>query len=957
MPAANVGALVGRDREVELLGRLLEGVRRGATETVVIEGEAGIGKSRLLASLADAAGDLDVTVLRGAGHPLERIRPFGPLVDALELRVGSSDVRRAAIGRLLSGEDAAGAGAYMPGQLQFRVVEEVIDLIEAISDQGPLMLVLDDLHWAEGATLLTVGWVMRRLTAVPLMLVTAVRPAPRSPELIQLLDDAAQLPARFVRLSPLTGRDVDVLSEAELGVPLGRSVVEVVRRCGGNPLWVVELLRALASEGRIDCAGGVAELGAGELPGSVRELVTRRLGYMPETAVKALRTASLLGESFSLMDMAAVTGRRVPELVDDLGPAFAAGLVADHRGVLVFRHQLVRDGIYEAIPEAARIALHRDAADALAAVRAPLEKVASQLVLGAVPPDVEAAAALRRAAGEAAPRAPGVAVDLLRRAEELLPADDPGRDGVLAALAECLVRIGRVPEATAIAEAVLRRPHDEVVDIPLRFALIDALSLQRRGVDLIGHTDAVLTNPQASLADQARALGLSSFGRQFYGDLAGGEAAARHGLEFAERAGDRAMVAWNLCALGGAIRTQGRYAEALEATGRAVEVAFHPPDHQARMRGPNMLHGMVLGDADRLEEAAATLRTAAEECAAVESWYLLADIQLLASEVRLLRGEWDEAVPEIEGGIEFARERGNLITLPRFHAHLAIIAAARGDAAAGEAALGPVAGDLTSESPGYGAEYVFYAAAFVDEVAGQPEAALEHLRRFWEHDALRDNCNGHRFVAPALTRLALGLDRVDVARDAADGAERAAKLGAGVPSVRSAALRCRGLIERDPALMTDAVGLARSSGRVLDLAGACEDAAGVLAACGPATDARALLEQAIDHYEALGATWLGARATASHRSLGGRRGSRGTRSRAQTGWASLTRSERAVAELVSEGLTNRAIGERLFISPHTVNSHLRHAFQKLDVSTRAGLAARVPPTARRTGLSAGRKFT
>src|SRR5450755_1401739 len=158
----------------------------------------------------------------------------------------------------------------------------MIDLIEAISDQGPLMLVLDDLHWAEGATLLTVGWAMRRLTAVPLMLVTAVRPAPRSPELIQLLDDAAQLPATFVRLSPLADRDVEVLSEAELGAPLGRSVSEVVRRCGGHPLWVVELLRALASEGRIDRAGGVAELAAGELPGSVRELVTRRLGYMPE---------------------------------------------------------------------------------------------------------------------------------------------------------------------------------------------------------------------------------------------------------------------------------------------------------------------------------------------------------------------------------------------------------------------------------------------------------------------------------------------------------------------------------------------------------------------------------------------------------------------------------------------------------------------------------------------------
>ena len=112
---------------------------------------------------------------------------------------------------------------------------------------------------------------------------------------------------------------------------------------------------------------------------------------------------------------------------------------------------------------------------------------------------------------------------------------------------------------------------------------------------------------------------------------------------------------------------------------------------------------------------------------------------------------------------------------------------------------------------------------------------------------------------------------------------------------------------------------------------------------GRTADARVLAE-ALDHYETLGASWLEARANAALRAVGARRGRRGSWERALTGWESLTKSERAVAELVAEGLTNREVGQRLFISPHTVNTHLRHTFQKLDVSTRTALAAKVSRT-------------
>ena len=909
--------LIGRDEELGLLLGRVRGIARGhAATTVLIEGEAGIGKTRLLGTVAEVASERGMTVLRGAAHPLERTRPFGPLVDALGVPAG--------------------------GALQFRAVEELIDRIERLTDAGPVLLGLDDLHWADSSTLLAVRWITRRLTEVPLLLVATLRPSPQAPELSQLLDDVAQSGAETIQLPALSAPDVAALVESELGLPPGPALTDAVMRAGGNPLWVVELLRSLVAEGLLDRGDTHAETRSETLPGSIRQLVARRLAYLPAATVSALRNASVLGEAFSLTDMATVTGRRVPDLVDDLGPAFQAQLVADHRGVLVFRHQLVRDAIYGEIPESARTALHRDAARALADAGSPLAQVASHLVLGSTAPDPEAAHVLRGAARDASPQAPGVAVELLRRAEELLPAGHPDRDPVLAELVENLLRLGHVPEAAAIVERVLARPHADEIDRPLRLHLIDMLSLLSRAQDLIDLTEATLAqSPGMPAAEQAFVLAQSSFGRTFSGDLIGAEQASRRALALAEQAADPAMIAWSLETLCTTLKTQGRYGDAVDSSARAVEVTLATGDPQARMRGPYFMHGMALCDADRLDDAAQAFRTAAGEANALESSWLLPDIQLVAAEIRLLRGEWDAAIPEIEGGIEFAREHGNMITLPRFSAYLALAETLRGDIAAAERRLAPYAGELTSEHPCFGAEFVFHASAILAEATDRPRLALNHLRRWITHEPARDNRYGDRFIMPMLTRLALADGDRKLAAEATERAAQAADLAGDVPSVQAAALHCRALVMRDPALMLDAVSLAARSGRVLVHVAACEDAATVLAATGGAlADARPLVEQAIDRYEAIGASWSAARATAQLRELGGRRGSRGSRSRPQTGWESLTRGERSVAALVAEGLTNRQVGQRLFISPHTVNTHLRHAFRKLDVSTRAGLAAK-----------------
>jgi predicted ATPase len=523
-------ALIGRGRELELLGGVVREVTGGAARTVLVEGEAGIGKTRLLRSAIAVARESGVAVFQGEAHPLERTRPFGALVEALELRSRSSDPRRAAIGRLLAGEGTVAPDSPPAGALQFRVVEEIIDLIETLSDQGPVLVALEERHWADSSTLLAFRWMTRQLTQVPLLLVATLRPSPRSPELSQLLEDSVESGANIIRLEALGRSDVAALVQAELGLPPGPNLAGLVGRAAGNPLWVVELVRSMSAEGTVDLTGVSAEVSGADLPDSLRQLILRRLSYLPGAAAAVLRSASLLGDGFSLVDLATVTDRRARDLLEELRPALASGLLADQGRVLVFRHQLVRDAIYEDIPEAARVALHREAGRALTAAGAPLSQVASHVLLGAVVGDAAAALSLRAAAREAAARAPGIAVDLLRRAQELLPPGHPERDRVLQELVVALLRTGEVSQAAAIAEEVLGRPHTADVEMPLRILLIDSLSLLNRGAELIEQTEAALTEkPDMGLADQALIVAQGSYGRTFSGDFVGGELVARRG--------------------------------------------------------------------------------------------------------------------------------------------------------------------------------------------------------------------------------------------------------------------------------------------------------------------------------------------------------------------------------------------------------------------------------------------
>ncbi len=272
--------LVGREGELALASAAVRELFEGRASVLVIEGEAGIGKTR----------------------------PFGVVVAALGLSRRSEDPRKAAIAALLAREDAA-ADPKAAEDIRYRVVEEVVDLIERACTQGPVVVVAEDLHWADSASLLAILSVVRQLPLEPVLVVVTTRPSPLPAEVVRFLDDVAVGGARTLPLHPLSPDEVAVLARESLGHGPGPALTAMLAKAGGNPLWVVATLRALADGGMLHRDGDDLEPTTFELPASLGDLVIRRLRQLPTATLELLEVTAVLGDAVSLRDVAAVACR------------------------------------------------------------------------------------------------------------------------------------------------------------------------------------------------------------------------------------------------------------------------------------------------------------------------------------------------------------------------------------------------------------------------------------------------------------------------------------------------------------------------------------------------------------------------------------------------------------------------------------------------------------------------
>ncbi|HMI25185.1 MAG TPA: AAA family ATPase, partial [Streptosporangiaceae bacterium] len=844
-PAAHPG-IRGREAETAVLDDAIDRAAAGRLAVVLIDGEAGIGKTRLLQDALEKARRRGLQVAAARTAELERTRPFGLVAGMFGCTRSAPDPRRAAIGELLARGDRGDRGDFEgfegrghwgpvtvtsdPG-LQFRAVDAFAGLAEELALDGLLVIGADDLHWADPSSLVTLGALAARLDGLPVAIIGCFRPAPAAAGLERLASGLEAAGGRRLSLRGLDGRAVAELVADAVGAAPGRRLLAGVSGAAGNPLFVTELLGALAQEQMITIADGQAEVAELTLPPTLRLTILRRISFLADPALQALRSASVLGTGFTLTDLAEVTGRSAVDLSMTLAEPLRARVLEDDGPRLRFRHDLIRDAIYEDLPASVRGALHREAGQRLAAAGAPASQVAEHLARGARRGDAEAIGWLARAARQAAVTSPGVAAGLFGRAIGLMEEADEGRDRLMAERAGTLMLAGRVPAALAACRELLGRHHDPDTDGRVRICLAHGLLAQGQVRVALGELDRASRSPGISEAERAAAHAWAGFARISLGDLDGAAASERAAAQGG--ADDHLTSSIIMSTTARIAESRGHLGEALEIAADAVRRADMSPGRMGHRFPVRVTQGRLLIALDRLPEARSALSAGVRVSEELGVRWALATHRVYLAYERFAAGEWDDALAELEVSITVAEEVGEIYSLVYAHGLLSRISLYRNDLHRAREAAD--AGDRyrAGWGRGHSMSWVAWPRALIYEAEGQVGQALGTMAALWDWCAGSGLVLELPVIGADLVRLALAAGEVPRARQAADAvAEVAARND--LAWMTGEALRCRGLADDDPEALQASVAAHGRGSSPLRLAMACEDAGSSLARHGQA---------------------------------------------------------------------------------------------------------------------------
>jgi DNA-binding CsgD family transcriptional regulator len=927
MTGSQAAVLVGRDGEMALLTGLIEEVARGRGGSVLIEGEPGIGKSALVRAAVARAAGASCEVFWGAGDELGQALPLLPFLDGLRVREPSANPRRNTIVRLLRGEVTADCGTDMPAVL----AEQLLALVAEQCAVRPAILVIDDLQWADHASVTLWGRLARSVRQMPLLLVGMMRPVPQRDDLLALRR-AAGGEARL-QLGGLSGAAVAGLVAALAGGEPDSNLLRLAGGAAGNPLYVTELVAALARSS----GTAVTEAGAAA-PVSLSAAIADRLGFVAGPVREVLRAAALLGTDFRVTDLAIVLGRSVADLVPAVNEACAVGVLAESGPGLGFRHPLIRAALYEEMPAAVRAAWHRDAGRALAEAGAPAGRVARQLLratggLGDAtePVDEWMLNWLASTADLLAGQAPGVAAELLARAVASSPAGSAQHGWLASRLADALYRIGDTTGAQQVASRALEHTAEPGLLVDLHWTLAQCRMLEGRFAESLATLDQALASPGITAQHRARLLVLAARTHNSLGEAGKAGRIAAGALEAASEAGDDWAMGWALHVLALITVVQGHVTDALPLFDRALTVTQANPALTDLRLLLQLNRAVALGKLDQHEEALAVAGQVRHLADQIGTAIRLAQAHGALGQLLFSTGQWDDALAEVEILPEDLKEPAAACCDLGI---AAVICFHRGETGAARdylAAAGPhvklighrpvgalaLARSLDSEQDGALTEAL---AALTEVFEGNTEAVdeIEDLLA----DAVRlATQTGHPGTAQAL-------------------ADRATALAAGseIPHRQANALYCRALLDRDASRLLTAAERYQDAGRPLLRAKALEAAAGYFAGAGDRGQARAAFASAVEVYASLGAAADVTRLQATFRAHGIRRGPHAKYRRARSGWNSLTATEIKIAAFVEEGLSNPEIAARLLLSRRTVATHVSHILKKLDVHSRIDLA-------------------
>jgi DNA-binding CsgD family transcriptional regulator/predicted DNA-binding transcriptional regulator len=923
--------LVERESEMGALTALVDELAEGRSRAALIEGPAGIGKTRLLTEARSLAKERRIASLGARGSELEREFPFGVVRQMLEPALLARPNRT----ELFEGAAEVAEAVFAPpgteslgGDASFAVLHGLYWLTLDLVGDRPLLLTIDDLHWCDRPSLRMLAYVVRRLEGVPLLIVATLRTTEPGTDPALLAEIAQDPMTERIIPGPLSPAAMPRLIERRLGsAPDGAFAAACHDATGGNPLLLDELLKGLASEG-IEPRTGQVQVVQDLGPRAVSRAVLLRLARLSDADVAVAQALAVLGEGAEVAEIAALAG------LDERAVAKATGElmrveILRREPPLGFVHPLVRDAVYDDLPPAQRELEHQRAARMLHEAGAPPERVAAHLLL--VPPAGEewAAEVLVSAARSAADKGGAEnAVAYLRRALDE-PLTEERRVRVLFALGKREMDVSgldAIPHLRAAYEG-LEDPEEKGW---AGYSLARTMLFTRQEEETAALARRVAADLPPGLEDLARALEAIELESVYFGRPATDELERTERYREPGAVGDgpggkmlQAVTAYTWTnGVGPAEKCAALAREAL-----AGETLF---DVDNGLFWVTAIVVLIYADQEDSSDLWEKVRRIAHSRGSLFTAYTL---DLWRGFDLLRKGDLEQAQESLEASLEgmllwSGSEAAMVLEWPT--GFLGQIHVDRGNYEAAEETLARIdPGDRWGDGP------IFWRKAKIELLLarGRPQEALEVCDMLEARLGLMQNPG----PAPWRTLRAQVLDRLERTEEAIELAREELEVARkwGTPQAIGHAQLVLGQLLRDEGLegLEEAVEtLSRSTAR-LEYAKALLALGTALRLSRKPSEARKPLRRALELGSACSAEVVVERARDELRAAGVR-----PRREALGGVEALTPSERRVASMAAEELTNREIAQALFVTPKTVEVHLSNAYRKLEIRNRRQLA-------------------
>lgn len=916
--------MIGRQRPFSALRRALAATIAGSGDCLLIEGTPGIGKTRLLEALKEEALKRGTSLAAGSATQLDRVAPLSTLMTPL----------RPILRRHPSLPEVADAN-------RLQQVESIREALEQHTREQPLVIVLDDVHWADEFSVLALRMLVPALASSPLLWLIARRPVAVRDEIQASIDSLVRDPHRRLELGPLSATAVAKLCTSVLGAEPDACLRALVQRCAGNPFVLEELLCRLQQTEKVRIIDGVAVLeeGGPALPVDFLNAVDQRLCNLSPDAVRLLEAGAVFGRPFTLHEAAGLLQRPAASMMSATEEAIEFGNLVEDDVTLTFRHDLIREAVYQHLAPPVRAALHREAATVLSEEGRSAAEVAEHLIRSGDRGDARVLEVLLDAVEQVAPTAPATAADLILKMLDLLQADECIRPDFIAKAVNLLATAGRIEEARELAEAALSAGLQGSCEAAVLLGLAEALKLTGQNEQVVALTTRALKGSDVPAATRAALRALQAHALLHCADLRTAGRVAVSAAELAEESNAYSALVLAKVAQSSVARAQGHLELSLEHAQEAVTIA-DSKGGDTRHRHPRLWLLSVLIALDRFTDAHSVYRLGRREAQQLGTAWSEPLWHYYHTMLRFGEGKLDDAAAEARAGVHVTEHLSALALGVPLLALLGRLELERGDIASARRHV-QRAERLEQEGVSAGPETLVWTRALLEDAALESEIAVGTLAALYDSLDARPLLLTHDPSAgPQLMHIAKRAGAPELGKRVVVAAHELAKRNPQVPSLVAASAHTEGLLHDDVDALRHALALYRTSPRVLARAAALEDLAKAEDAAGDRHAATTLFDEALQDYERLGAERSSARVQRELRARGVRRK---CWRRKWKGFAAnnLTESEWRVARLVAHGFTNREVADQLFLSPHTVDSHLRHSFTKLGVNSRVELTRRI----------------